>query len=771
MELTTVDVGGDLHIDQRTIIHQRVVPTRPFRLDPRVPGLAGRDVLLATMGARLAPAPGPDPASAPGPRLLVLHGLGGVGKTSAAVEYAHRRQDEYGLVWQLRAEDPAVLSAEYGRLADALDLKDRAESADPVTEVHAALAARTDRWLLLLDNVTDERAIRTMLPPAGDGDILLTSRSALWPGPVDLEVPVLDREAAADYLVARSGDTDRAAALALADELGALPLALAQAASYIAATGRTLRWYRAQLGAKRAAVLRRGTPWGYESCVASTWELSVRQLERTEPAAVTMLRLLACCAPDAIPLRLLLAPRDGDGEPLTLEDPEIAALVAPLLQDELAVEDAVFGLRRYSLITPLADGTVSVHRLVQATTLDALPAERCQAWRDSVATLVEAALPDGPLRPETWPDYDALVPHARSTLGPSRPGTAKLVEYLGASGDFRTAKIVQEEICTNLAERLGDEHPDTLSARAELANLTGLVGDPAAARDMLEALLPMCEGVWGPGDGRTLALTGRFADWTGQAGGWARARDICAELLPLLREVSGEEHPNTLTVWADLGFWTGQTGDFAGACAHYAAFLPIRERVLGTDHPDILSGRDQYARWLGENGDPIAARDMCVDLLGRHSRVFGAEHHLTLWARANLAWWTGKAGDAASARVQYTALLAVRERVSGPDHPASLVARANLAYWKAQAGDAAGARDQFAILLPLYHRVLGPDHPETLLTRKNLAQWTGEAGDAAGARDQFAAMIDDFARVLGPDHAETIAVRTVLAAWTSRCRS
>ncbi|MGW1887391.1 FxSxx-COOH system tetratricopeptide repeat protein [Streptomyces sp. NPDC001970] len=766
MELTAVYVGGDLQVDQRTIIHQQAVPTRPFGLDPRVPGLIGRDVLLTTMGERLAPARGPE--GTPSPRLLVLHGLGGVGKTSVAVEYARRHQDSYGLVWQLRAEDPAVLSADYGQLADALSLRNPQDTSDPCVRVHAALAARTDRWLLLLDNVTDERAIRNMLPPAGDGDILLTTRSALWPESVELEVPVLDRSAAADYLIAHSGDLDQAAALALADELGALPLALAQAASYIAATRRTLHWYHTQLRSKRAAMLRRGTPWGYESCVASTWELSLRQLQRTEPATVTLLRLLACCAPDSIPLRLLLSPREGDDLPLLFGDTEIAELLAPLIQDELAIEDAVLGLRRYSLITPLADGTVSIHRLVQAITLDALLDERCQAWRSSAAALVEAALPDEPHRPETWPTYRSLVPHARATLGPRRGGTAKLVEYLGASGDYRTARLVQEEVCTGLAGHLGPEHADVLSARAQLANWTGMAGTPAAARDMLETLLPDCARIWGPSDPRTLSLTGRHADWTGQAGDWTRARDICTALLPQLRKALGDEHPDTLTVWADLGFWTGQSGDAAGACAHYAAFLPIRERVLGSDHPDILSSRDQYARWLGENGNPVAACDLCAELLERHIRVFGAEHHLTLWARANLAWWTGRAGDAASACEQYITLLVIREQVSGPDHPASLVARANLAYWTAQAGDTAGARDQSAILLPMYCRVLGPEHPETLLTRKNLAQWTGEAGDPASARDQFAGMVADFERVLGPDHAETSAVRTALTMWTTR---
>jgi hypothetical protein len=126
-----------------------------------------------------------------------------------------------------------------------------------------------------------------------------------------LDVPVLDPDVAAGFLVDRTGDKDRQAAWDLADVLGGLPLALEQAAAYTQATGGTLAGYLALFQQRRAAMLPRGEPVGYDKTVASAWALAFDHVQQTAPGAVGLLRLLAFCAPEAIPLRLLLQPRQG----------------------------------------------------------------------------------------------------------------------------------------------------------------------------------------------------------------------------------------------------------------------------------------------------------------------------------------------------------------------------------------------------------------------------------------------------------------------------
>jgi hypothetical protein len=652
------------------------------RLAPRPPFLAGREELLAELDARLA-------GDSSGPRTVVLSGLGGAGKTSVAVEYAHRHLDQAGVAWQLAAEDAAVLAAGFADLAAQLGATGGAGGGDPVAAVHSALAAYDGGWLLVFDNAPDRASVAGLVPPAGNGRVLVTSRNAVWPPRQLVEVPVLDTGVAAGLLVERTGDADVPAAVGLAEATGGLPLALEQAAAYIQATSDTLAGYLAGFGRRRADLLARGEPEGYPGTVATTWALAFTELERSDPGAVGLLRLLAFCAPDAVPLRLLLRPRPGLAGKL---NPQVAEVLAPLLEDDLAAGDAVAALRRYSLVRPAGDGAVSVHRLVQAVTADQMPQQLREAWRQAAAALVEAALPEDPRQPSGWPVFAALVPHAQAALSPTSDGMANIASYLGNSGGYVAAREFSRALLEDRAQELGSEHPGTLSTRANLAY------------------------------------------WTGQAGDAAGARDQYAELLPIHERVLGPEHPETLTVRSNLARWTGQVGDGASARDQYAELLPIRERVLGHEHPDTLTDRGNLAYYTGAVGDAASARDQYAELLPIDERMLGPEHPETLTDRSNVAHWTGQAGDAASARDQYAELLPIVERVLGPEHPNTLITRGSLAHWTGQAGDAAGARDQYAELLPIVERVLGPEHPNTLNARGGLAHWTKKADGNAEPR-------------------------------------
>jgi len=477
-----------------------VAAGRVLRLAPRPAFLAGREDLLAELEARLA---GDDGA---GPSVVALCGLGGAGKTSVAVEYAHRHLGEVRVCWQVAAEDPAVLAAGFGELAAQLGA---ADGGDPVAGVHAVLAGGGSRWLLVFDNAPDRAAVAVFVPPAGPGRVLITSRNQIWPPGQAVEVPVLDRQVAAGFLAARTGDADRRAALELAGELGGLPLALEQAGAYMQASGRSIAEYLGLFRARRAELLGKGDPAGYDKRVTTTWAVAFTELGQAGPAA-GLLRLAACCAAEDIPLHLLLRPG------LTAEDLDgvVAPLLVPLLGDELARDEAVAGLRRFSLISAPRGGLVSVHRLVQAITMDQLPTEEAEAWRRAAAAVIGAALPGDPEDPGCWPVFAALLPHAQAALDPASYGMDQVARYLGASGSYAAALAVQQQVLHAREETRGAEHPDTLTARANLAA------------------------------------------WTGQAGDAARARDQYAALLPVRERVSGAEHPDTLTARANLAYWT-----------------------------------------------------------------------------------------------------------------------------------------------------------------------------------------------------------------------
>lgn len=212
-----------------------------LRLAPRPALLAGREELLAELGVRLAGSEGV------GPRVVALCGLGGAGKTSVALECAHRHLAELGLAWQFPAEDPSVVAG-FGELAAQLGAPELFDARDPVASVHGVLAAYRTEWLLVFDNAPSRASVQEFLPPAGRGRVLITSRNQIWPPSQALEVPVLDPEVAAEFLVNRTGDPDRSAALDLAGELGGLRLDPGESRSQT----------RAHVGAAVPRVLRHG---------------------------------------------------------------------------------------------------------------------------------------------------------------------------------------------------------------------------------------------------------------------------------------------------------------------------------------------------------------------------------------------------------------------------------------------------------------------------------------------------------------------------------
>ena len=140
------------------------------------------------------------------------------------------------------------------------------------------------------------------------------------------------------------------------------------------------------------------------------------------------MRLLAFCAPEAVPVSLLLHSRPGLADQLPAE---VRPVLVPLLGDGPAVKAAVAALRRYSLIRPAPGGAVSVHRLVQAVTADQMPEDLARAWRQAAAALIEAVLPEDPRQPATWPVFAALFPHAQAALPPDSGAKARLASYLG----------------------------------------------------------------------------------------------------------------------------------------------------------------------------------------------------------------------------------------------------------------------------------------------------------------------------------------------------
>jgi hypothetical protein len=284
-------------------------------------------------------------------RPAALAGLGGVGKTQLAMEYAYRHAGAYAIVWWLRAEQAATLAADYAALAAALGLPEKDAKEQPViiTAVRDALRHRSD-WLLVFDNANAPKEIRDYLPGAG-GHVLITSRHGSWGG-VAQAVPVKKwpPEVAAEFLLKRIGHADASVAGELARELDYLPLALEQAAAYIESAGKTLAAYLAIFHKHQIEVFRHGEPGTvYPDTVATTWEISFQAVEKETPAGAGLLHLCAFFAPDDIPTDMITAGAEHLPEPLRAA-----------VGDALTFDDAVSAIRRYSLLETDSEASMSL---------------------------------------------------------------------------------------------------------------------------------------------------------------------------------------------------------------------------------------------------------------------------------------------------------------------------------------------------------------------------------------------------------------------------
>ncbi|MEV7445725.1 tetratricopeptide repeat protein [Streptomyces sp. NPDC091204] len=658
----------------------------------------------------------------------VLSGTGGVGKTQLAAHHARTAWQAGAvdlLVWVTATSRDAVLSA-YAEAAVTVTDPDDPQCTGLDDPERAAVrflawAQSTDRrWLIVLDDVSDPAHLNgtdgrgDLWPPARpNGRTVVTTRRRDAALPAHLiDVGLFTKGEAVGYLraklAAHGRHDDPGQIEELARNLGHLPLALAQAVTYLLDLHLDCATYRVRL-ADRARTLPdlvpedSGLPDAHRATVAATWSLSIEHADRLRPTGLArpMLHLVALLDPNGIPATVLTSPpalayltehRTPDGGTDLDVSPRAAGV------DDAA--DALRCLHRLSLVdhTPGAPHqAVRVHNLVQRATREALrPAARDMAARACADALYEA-----------WPEVErdtvlgqalrantaALTAHASDALWEpdGHPVLFRTGNSLGHTGLVTAARAYFQDLHTAARRNLGPDHPDTLTARHYL----------------------VC--------------------WRGEAGDVAGAA-AAAELLVDRLRVLGPDHPDTLTARHNVAYWRGggAGADVAGSAAAFAELLVDRLRVLGPDHPDTLETRHNLAHWRGMAGDAAGAATGSAELLADSLRVLGPDHPDTLSIRHNVAYWQGMAGDAAGAATAFAELQADFLRVLGPDHPATLLARQNLALWRGEAGDAAGAATAFAELLADSLRVLGSDHPTTLTIRYYLAQWRGQADGASG---------------------------------------
>jgi tetratricopeptide (TPR) repeat protein len=532
---------------------------RPFiGVPPRIASFTGRTKQLDELDAILMQEK-PAAVTQASVGRVAVQGMGGVGKTALAIEYAHRFRGLYAGVCWCPAETRTGLLSALANLAVTLGTAP-GEEADVAKAAKAALrrlAEQRATWLLVYDNVASPDHIPDLLPSTG-ARVLITSRFSDWSELADeVALDVLHLQEAVAVLESRTGRSDAAGARTLADALGRLPLAVDHAAAYCKRTQMSFADY-AEKASSLISTVPRGT--GYPRSVAATFDLAIAEAVAQSQAAEALMAYLAQCAPERIPM----------------------TLVEGAVEDEAERMQALGALIEVSLVKhdPFEEGTpaMTVHRLVQAVArvrseangsaqgaigrLIARLVARARseangsaqgAIRRLIARLV-AIYPEEGRETGSWPLCAQLTPHLLALRGAGGPDDAPDVAnwpdllnragryFLGRGAYSQAAPLLRDALAID-EKVLGPEHPYTGASLNNLALLLKDQGDFAAARPLQERAVAIAERTLGPEHHVTATCLNNLALVLQAQRDFAAARPLHERALAIRERVDGPEHP------------------------------------------------------------------------------------------------------------------------------------------------------------------------------------------------------------------------------------
>ncbi|HEY1351667.1 MAG TPA: FxSxx-COOH system tetratricopeptide repeat protein [Ktedonobacteraceae bacterium] len=651
---------------------------------PRNSYFTGRDQQLDTLIHQFAPRAqeeGTTPRRAALTQPRAMKGLGGIGKTQIAVEYAYRARDSghFTHIFWVNASEETLLTS-FTALADLLPAFPETEKTALVTEIKRWLERCELPWLLIFDNADDIPALQEYLPQCGNGGVLLTTRADAVGslGASSLQVEDMGLLEGTQFLLRRAqyqqpSDEEQNTATNVVIALESFPLALDQAGAFIEETHCSFDDYLQMYQTRRQDLLaQRGLQTtSYPHSVATTWSLSFQKVEQANPAAAELLRLCAFLAPDKIPEELI---RDG------------AAHWSPLLRqaatDLLTFNEMIKALLTFSLIKRLTEtGTLSIHRLVQAVQKDMIEPEMQSQWAHRVVRALHQVFPHDPRDPATW---------------------AQCLRYLD-----------QAQVCHTLIVHY------TLSLReaAHLLNRAGFYLEKQGLYTIAEPLylraLKICLKLPGSPSSDLANCLQNLADLYYIQGKYTEAERLHQRILAISKRNLEAAYLAIASSFNSLAALYDDQGKGAEAEQYYQQAQIINGQLLKDPYSNAGHILNNQAFLLAHAGKYAEAEQVYGRALELYQQQFGTQHLFTAQCFNNLGDLYTIQGRYKDAERVFQKARTIREQVGGPEHIDTAQSIWRLAVSARRKRENQNALSLYQQALAIYIQALGPGHART----------------------------------------------------------
>lgn len=674
-----------------TAPHDIVLPPHLNNLADRNMSFSGRDGYLGQIDTALRTTH------------VSLAGLGGVGKSQIALEYAHRHLKEYDIVWWIKAEVQDSVTTGYLELARALQLPEStAKDASSAVTASKHYLHQHEKWLLIFDNVVNIAQFKEHLP-GGGGHIILTTRDQVGSKyAATMRIETWPRVESVAFMKERLGQNEDYELLAA--DLDDFPLALEQSAAYIDASQITVASFRELLAQRRLSLLDT-KPDDYPSTITATWSIAFDAVSKV-PLASDILNIIAWLNPGNIPRFLFKTNNDA------------------------ALNNAIVELRRYSLIDATVD-TLSIHRIVQNVIQEHLHEKvSIDEWLAKAISLVAVCYPIDVELPVNWPVCESLQLHGASLIRhmPDRTDLSPesysyLLNQMGyyeyTRGQYKAARVLFEQ--SIITEEAIEKESKRVAVRlTNLASALNELGEYASSMDAYNHAFQIDMKVYGPTSHEIAVDLNNIGNLHKITGNLSDARSMIEAALIIDESVLGPDDPAVASRANNLGMVLNAAGDAAGARAQYDRAIKILEKHNATNTPEFATYLNNHGMVLKALKDYKESLDEFERALGIYQSLLHERHPLIARELNNIGCVYINLGDYERAKKELNQAAVIDKEIYGIHHPDYARDMNNLGTACFEAKEYTESIPYFQQAYEIFNATLGEQHMNTKIAKAML---------------------------------------------------